>query len=76
MSGEVVSVERKESRKLGFMDVMRFQIDVHDAETGDHVASTTSSWLVIRGGSVVVTEIVVGTQIPEFRRRRTSTRGG
>mgnify|MGYP002382121274 CR=1 FL=1 len=51
MSGGVVGMERKESRKLGFMDVAEFRIDVHDAETGEHVASTTSSWLLIRGGS-------------------------
>jgi hypothetical protein len=49
MSGRVVSVERKESRKLGFMDVTGFQIDVHDVETGSFVASTTSTWLVLRG---------------------------
>ena len=51
MSGGVVSMERKESRKLGFMDVAGFRIDVHDAGSGELVASTTSSWLLIRGGS-------------------------
>jgi hypothetical protein len=48
MSGEVVGVERKESRKLGFMDVCGFRIDAHDSESGGLAASTTSTWLVLR----------------------------
>jgi len=48
MSGRVTGVERKESRKIGWMDVCGFQIDAHDAETGELAASTTSTWLVLR----------------------------
>jgi hypothetical protein len=48
MSGRVVGVERKESRKLGTMDVCGFRIDAHDAATGELAASTTSTWLVLR----------------------------
>lgn len=48
MSGEVVGMERKESRKLGPMDVASFRIEVLDAETDDLVATATSSWLLIR----------------------------
>lgn len=48
MSGGVVGMERKESRKLGPMDAASFRIDMHDAETGELVATTTSTWLVLR----------------------------
>lgn len=48
MSGSVVGMERKESRKLGLMDVATFGIDVQDAEDGGLVASTSSTWLVLR----------------------------
>lgn len=46
-SGEVVSVERKESRKLGPMDLVTFKIDLHDEE--GHVATATYTWLLLRG---------------------------
>jgi len=49
-SGEVVSVERKQSRSLGTMDVVGYRIDLHDPDDGSLVASTTSSWLVLRSG--------------------------
>lgn len=48
MSGGVVGMERKESRKLGLMDVATFAIDAYDAEDGGLVASTTGTWLVLR----------------------------
>jgi acyl dehydratase len=46
-SGEVIGVERKTSRSLGPMDVTSFRIDLHDG-TGRLVASTVSTWLVLR----------------------------
>ena len=46
-SGEVTAVERKTSRSLGPMDVTSFRIDLHD-EAGRLVASTSSTWLVLR----------------------------
>jgi hypothetical protein len=46
-SGEVTGIERKVSRTLGPMDVTSFRIDVHD-EAGGLVASTMSTWLVLR----------------------------
>lgn len=50
VSGEVVGMERKESRRLGPMDVASFRLDLHDAEDGGLVATTTSTWLVLRSG--------------------------
>jgi hypothetical protein len=48
MSGEVVGMERKESRKLGPMDVASYRIDLHDDEDGELTASTHATWLLIR----------------------------
>lgn len=47
-SGEVVSAERKESRKLGTMDLVTFRIDLHDEGDGGHVASASYTWLLLR----------------------------
>ncbi len=46
-SGEVTHVERKVSKSLGPMDVTSFRIDLHD-QAGELVASTVSTWLVLR----------------------------
>jgi hypothetical protein len=48
VSGQVVGMERKESRKLGPMDRASFRIDLRDAGTGELVATATSTWLVLR----------------------------
>ena len=47
MSGGITGVERKQGRRGGLMDVVSFQIDLHD-EGGEPVASTTSSWIFLR----------------------------
>ena len=47
-SGEVVSVERKESRKLGPMDVVTFRFELHDAADGALVARAQATWLFLR----------------------------
>jgi hypothetical protein len=49
--GQVTAVERKLSRTLGPMDVTSFRIDLHDDRDGILVASTLSTWLVLRSGS-------------------------
>ena len=48
VSGEVESVERKESRKLGPMDLVRFRLDLRHERGGEHVASATYTWLLLR----------------------------
>jgi hypothetical protein len=47
MSGGFTGVERKQGRRGGLMDVVKFQIEVHD-EAGELVATTTSSWIFLR----------------------------
>jgi hypothetical protein len=47
MSGGFVGVERKEGRRGGLMDIVSFEIHVHD-EAGALVASTLSSWIFLR----------------------------
>jgi hypothetical protein len=49
LSGEVVGVERKQSRSLGWMDVVDFRIDVHDDGGGELIASNTTTVLFLRG---------------------------
>jgi len=46
-SGEVTGTERKTSAKLGPMDVTSFRIELRD-EAGEFVASTSSTWLLLR----------------------------
>jgi hypothetical protein len=47
-SGEVVAVERKQSRTLGPMDAVTFLFQLRDPETGDLVAEARPTWLFLR----------------------------
>jgi hypothetical protein len=47
-SGEVVSVVRKVSRKLGPMDVVTFRFEIHDEADGGLVARALATWLFLR----------------------------
>jgi hypothetical protein len=47
-AGEVVSVERKVSRKLGPMDAVTFRFELCDAATGAAVAEARPTWLFLR----------------------------
>lgn len=47
MSGGFIGVERKEGRRGGLMDMVRFQIDVRE-EDGELAASTVSTWIFLR----------------------------
>ena len=47
-SGEVVAVERKESRKLGPMDAVTFLFQLRDPESGGLVAEARPTWLFLR----------------------------
>ena len=47
-SGEVVAVERKESRKLGFTDAVTFLFQLRDPESGELlVAEARPTWLFL-----------------------------
>ncbi len=48
-SGEVVSVVRKQSRKLGPMDAVTFRFELHDDADGELVARVHATWLFLRG---------------------------
>jgi hypothetical protein len=50
MSGGFTGVDRKVGRRGGPMDVVSFEIDVHD-EAGTQVASTLSSWIFLRSSA-------------------------
>jgi hypothetical protein len=47
-SGQVVAVERKQSRKLGPMDAVTFLFQLRDHESGDLVAEARPTWLFLR----------------------------
>jgi hypothetical protein len=47
-TGEVVAVERKQSRKLGQMDAVTFLFRLRDASTGTLVAEARPTWLFLR----------------------------
>jgi hypothetical protein len=46
--GEIVSLTRKNSRKLGVMDLLEYQLHLH-ASDGVRVLSTTNTWVLPRG---------------------------
>ena len=48
MSGGIVGAERKQRRRGGLMDFVTFQIDVRDDADGEPVATTTSTWILLR----------------------------
>lgn len=47
-SGEVVAVERKQSRRLGPMDAVTFRFQLRDPETDALVAEARPTWLFLR----------------------------
>jgi hypothetical protein len=46
--GEIVSLIRKTSRKLGVMDLLEYQLRLHTMD-GQKVLSTTNTWVLPRG---------------------------
>jgi acyl dehydratase len=48
VSGEFVSVERKEGRRAGLMDAVTFRIDLHDEADGELAVSTINTWIFLR----------------------------
>jgi hypothetical protein len=46
--GEILSLTRKASRKLGVMDLLEYQLRLHGAD-GQMVLSTTNTWVLPRG---------------------------
>jgi hypothetical protein len=46
--GEILSLTRKASRKLGVMDLLEYQLRLH-ATDGETVLSTTNTWVLPRG---------------------------
>src|SRR4029079_13096037 len=47
-TGEVVSIERKQSRKLGAMDAVTFRWELLDEADGGLVARAEAVWLFLR----------------------------
>jgi len=47
MSGGFTGVERKQGRRGGLMDVVTFEIDMHD-EGGELAASAANTWIFLR----------------------------
>jgi hypothetical protein len=47
VSGEILSLVRKRSRKLGVMDVLEYRLRLHD-ESGAAVLETTNVWVLPR----------------------------
>ncbi len=50
VSGEILSLVRKLSRKLGVMDVLTYRLRLHPAAGGDAVLETDNVWVLPRGG--------------------------
>lgn len=48
VTGEILSLVRKKSRKLGVMDVLTYRLRLHPAAGGDAVAETDNVWVLPR----------------------------
>ena len=48
VTGEILSLVRKKSRKLGVMDVLTYRLRLHPATGGDAVAETDNVWVLPR----------------------------
>ncbi len=48
VTGEILSLVRKKSRKLGVMDVLTYRLRLHPAEGGDAVLETDNVWVLPR----------------------------
>lgn len=48
VTGEIVSLVRKLSRKLGVMDVLTYRLRLHPAEGGDAVVEVENVWVLPR----------------------------
>ena len=48
VSGEILSLIRKTSRKLGVMDVLTYRLRLHPAEGGDAILETDNVWVLPR----------------------------
>ena len=50
MSGGFLGVERKEGRRGGLMDIVTFEIELHD-ESGSLAATTIGTWIFLRSAA-------------------------
>jgi hypothetical protein len=48
VSGEILSLVRKQSRKLGVMDVLTYRLRLHPAAGGDPLLETDNVWVLPR----------------------------
>ena len=48
VTGEILSLVRKKSRKLGVMDVLTYRLRLHPATGGDAVLETDNVWVLPR----------------------------
>jgi hypothetical protein len=48
VTGEILSLVRKQSRKLGVMDVLTYRLRLHPADGGDAILETDNVWVLPR----------------------------
>lgn len=48
VSGEILGLVRKQSRKLGVMDVLTYRLRLHEADGGARVLETDNVWVLPR----------------------------
>ena len=48
VTGEILSLIRKQSRKLGVMDVLTYRLRLHPAEGGEAILETDNVWVLPR----------------------------
>lgn len=49
VTGEIVSLKRRESRKLGVVDTLTYRLALHEGDAREPVVSLTNSWVLPRG---------------------------
>jgi len=48
VTGEILGLVRKQSRKLGVMDVLTYRLRLHPAAGGDAILETDNVWVLPR----------------------------
>lgn len=48
VTGEILSLVRKQSRKLGIMDVLTYRLRLHPADGGEAILETDNVWVLPR----------------------------
>ena len=72
MSGGFTGVERKQGRRGGLMDIVSFEIELHDEAASSRRHDRLASWIFLRSSALM--DVAVGTPVPAVAPRAVTPR--